>query len=88
MAKASVFLDGFVLVALVPGQVAKPAESGERQGRQNSRLIWLLQSSAVFAVLGCPPKIQSGSGTFGVSFIHRNHGGGFKQMASAQSGAR
>jgi len=87
-------LGGSVPLALVPGLVAKSAEFGEHQGRQSPRLIWLHHSAtelvvdSVFAVLGRPPTIYSGSDTFEYRFIHRWLGGGFKQTVSALAGAR
>jgi hypothetical protein len=83
-----------VPVALVRGLAVKPAQLGEHQGRQSPRPVWLPQQSVewvavqVFTVWGCPPKICSGSATFGFRFIHRKLGGGFKQTVSAQAGAR
>jgi hypothetical protein len=74
-------------MALVPSLAAKPVESGEHQGRQSPRLIWLRHSATelvvtpVFAVWGRPPTIHSGSGTFEFRFIHRKVDGGFKVSA-------
>ena len=43
VAVASVLLGCGVPVALVPCLVAKPAYSGEHQGRPNPRSVWLHQ---------------------------------------------